>query len=130
MQPWEPGADGQNRTVIRAIGASAAQFAAGGFTVVVDAIIGPWFLDLFLERVEHPVVYLILRPSAGVAMERAIARDGAALVDPEPIAHMFRAFTDLGEHERYVVDSTAMNLEQTTEAAWNLASGDRLLVRP
>ena len=128
IPPWEPEADRQNGTVIRAIGAAADQFAVGGYVVVVDGVIGPWFLDAFLDQVEHPVVYLILRPSTDVAMGRAIARDDPQLVDPEPIAHMYLAFSDLGEHERFVIDSTAMSIDETTEAALQLITGGELLV--
>ncbi len=129
IPPWQAEADHQNGTVIRAIGAAAEQFAAGGYTAVVDGVIGPWFLGAFLDQVENPVDYLILRPSAETALNRAIARDDPELVDPEPIAHMFRAFSELGEHERFVVDSTAMSIDQTTEAALLLIASDELSVR-
>jgi hypothetical protein len=62
--------------VIRAIGATAEQFAAAGYVTVVDGVIGPWFLEAFLEHVTDPVGYVILRPSADVAMRRAVAQDG------------------------------------------------------
>lgn len=49
-------------------------------------------------------------------MRRAVARDMRELVDPEPISDMFNAFSALGDHERFVVDSTIMNVEETTDA--------------
>jgi len=123
IPPYAPEADHQNGTVISAIGAAADRFASGGYVVVVDAAIGPWFLETFLDQIEHPVVYVILRPSSDVALERAVTRNDSRLVDPEPITHMFRAFSDLGEHERFVLDSTAMSIDETTEAVLQLSTG-------
>lgn len=129
IPPWESEAGHQNETVIRAIGAAAGQFAAGGYRVVVDGVIGPWFLRPFLDQVEHPVGYVILRPSAEEAMRRATARDVSQLRDPEPISHMFDSFSNLGEHERFVVDSTAMTVEETVEVVLSLIFDDPVLIR-
>ena len=129
IPPWEPDAHNQNGIVIRAIGAAAEEFAAGGYVVVADAVIGPWVLTLFLEQVKDPVCYVILRPSAEVAMRRAVARDEPDLADPKPISHMFDAFKDLGEHERFVIDSTAMTVTETTAPVLQLIAADELLVR-
>ncbi len=96
---------------------------------IVDGVIGPWFLEAFLEQVTGSVGYMILRPSAEVAMRRAVARDVSELVDPEPISAMFNAFSSLGDHERFVIDSTLMNIEETTEAVARLILNDDLLAR-
>lgn len=115
IPPWQPEADQQNQTVIQAIGAAAAQFAAGGYRVVVDGVIGPWFLKVFLDQLDVPVGYVVLRPSAEEAMKRAVARDKSELVDPEPISHMYDSFSGLGDYERFVVDSTGLDVEETAE---------------
>lgn len=128
IAPWEPEAHEQNGTVIRAIGAAAEEFAAGGYVVVVDGVIGPWFLGVFLEQVKGPVCYVILRPSFDVAMSRALAREEPELVDPAPISHMFDAFTDLGEHERSVIDTTTMSVAETTTTILRLISAGELVV--
>ena len=127
IPPWTPEAHQQNGTVIRAIGAAAEQFAAGGYVAVVDGVVGPWFLAAFLEGVERTVGYVILRPSTEVAMERAVGRDDSQLVDPEPVAHMYRAFSDLGEHERFVLDSSAMTIGDTAEAVLDLVADGSLV---
>src|SRR5947209_14929690 len=42
--PYLPEAQRQNEVVIDAIVATASAFARGGYDVVVDGIVGPWFL--------------------------------------------------------------------------------------
>lgn len=44
IAPFLPGSDGQNQTVERVIAAVTREYACGGFTVVVDGIVGPWML--------------------------------------------------------------------------------------
>jgi cytidylate kinase len=129
VPPWEPAADRQNCAVIRAVGAAAEQFAVAGFFTVVDGVIGPWFLEAFLEHVTHPVGYVILRPSAEVAMKRAVARDMPALVDPVPISDMFNAFSALDDHERFVIYSTLMDTQETTDAIVRLILKGEFLAR-
>jgi hypothetical protein len=46
-------------------------------------------------------------------MARATGRSGEELVDPVPIAAMYDAFADLGEHEADVVDSSDLSVEAT-----------------
>ncbi len=129
VAPWEPEADAQNRTVLRAFAAAAAELAVGGYTVVVDGIIGPWYLDLVTEplrRTGTEVHYVVLRPDLDVALARATARVGdervpghPALVEEGPIRHMWEQFGRLGPHERHVVDNGELDPEQTAQLVWN-----------
>ena len=124
IPPWEPASHDQNVTVIRAIGAAAAEYAAGGYPVLVEGIIGPWMLPAFTDAAGGPVHYVVLRPSAEEAMARAVARSQPALVDPVPIEKMHREFADLGDLERHVVDTTAHDVARTVdEVAERLAAG-------
>jgi adenylate kinase family enzyme len=115
VPPWEPASHAQNVTVIRAIGAAAAQYAAGGYGVLVEGIVGPWMLEAFGATVAAPLHYVVLRPSAEVAMARALARTAPALVDPTPVEKMYRELADLGPLEHHVVDSTDLDLDETVE---------------
>src|SRR5690242_2331629 len=45
VPPWDPASGPQNATVMAALSAQAAAFARGGYEVLVDGIVGPWFLD-------------------------------------------------------------------------------------
>ena len=110
VPPWKPQTNTQNTTVIEAIVSSAARYAAGNYHVVVDGIIGPWFLKRFVDATGHPPAgtdYVVLRPARQVALARATERTGDRdLTDPEPITAMYDAFEDLGSFERHVVDTT------------------------
>jgi len=103
IEPWKPPSQHQNAVVTRAMAASAREYARGGYAVVLEGIIGPWFLDTFV-------------PGAG---------DAPALVDPEPIEKMYREFARLGAHEHHVVDTSGHSVEQTVaEVLARLEAGD------
>ncbi len=106
--PWSPSADRQNGTVLDAVAAAAARFAEGGYDVVVDGIVGPWFLGRFRRAAgpgEHR--YVVLRPALDVAVHRAVGRRGPRdLATEGPVRAMYDAFCDLGPFEAHVVDSS------------------------
>src|SRR5439155_1682860 len=52
VAPWLPEATDQNRVVIRASGAAAGQFVRGGYDVIYDGVLGPWWLPTFFEATE------------------------------------------------------------------------------
>src|SRR5579862_5202856 len=54
IAPYLPAADTQNRIVINAVSAAAHACAAGGFFVVVDGIVGPWFLQCVRAAIRVP----------------------------------------------------------------------------
>ena len=136
IPPWEPESGPQNRTVITAIASVAARFAEGGYSVIVDGIVGPWFLAQWQRAVglDEPLEYVILRPSRAVAMSRALERLGPAdLVDAEPVRAMFDAFQDLGTLESHVIDSTDLDVASTLKRVeagldagrFRVSAGDR-----
>jgi hypothetical protein len=112
VAPWLPASQAQNVTVMEAIAGVADRFADGGFDVVVDGIVGPWFLDPWLA-LDRPVAYAILRPAVEVAEHRAANRGEHALKDLSVVGTMHAAFADLGPYERHVVDSTEATPEET-----------------
>lgn len=124
IPPWETHADAQNRTVMAAIGASAAAFARGGFEVIVDGVIGPWMLPALRASLgDAGFRYVVLRPEAQVAMKRAVDRGEPGLVDPGPISKMYEEFSGLGDYEVCVVDTSELSVEQSVDAV------NRLLAR-
>ena len=130
VAPWTAQAREQNAVVLAAVGAAARRYLDGGYMVVIDGIIGPWLLDVVVDELPAttPLFYVCLRPSLEVAVRRATARTGAdAVVELEPIEHMYRAFAGLGEFERHVVDSTSLTIEQTAQRI--LANLDRYRLR-
>ena len=117
VAPWLPGSHDQNDTMTRALGAAAARFAAGGYDVVVEGIVGPWFLPTLRSELAGPVDYVVLRPDEPTALARAVARrHEGALVDEAPIRKMHAAFADLGPYERHVVDTTHHAVDDTVAA--------------
>jgi adenylate kinase family enzyme len=118
IPPWLPEADDQNRTVIDILASAAARYARGGYQVVMEGIVGPWFLDRFLARLLPAgigVHYIVLRPTETVTTARATRRGLDALTDLQPIRHMYREFSGLGPYESHVIDSSRLTPEETAE---------------
>ena len=108
--------------------AAVAELSRGGYTVVVDGIIGPWYLDLVTDRLRPTgaaVHYVVLRPRLDVTLARGTSRGSdervpghRALVDEGPIRLMWERFQDLGAHERHVIDTSAIDPVETAELVW------------
>ncbi len=124
VEPWSPASRDQNGAVIEAVGAASARFTAGGYDVVVDGVVGPWFLDRFVAGTGPSAVglrYVVLRPTRDIARQRAVARSGRHdLVDPGPIDSVYDAFQHLGPFESHVIDSTG---EEATDTVPSLLRG-------
>lgn len=120
VTPRTPGSDRQSATAIDAVGAAAGRFATAGYTVVIDGIVGPWFLGPLRRAVGHQpggVGYVVLRPSRTVALRRACERTGPSdLTAAKPVQAMCDTFAELGPCERDVVDSSEQDLAATAHA--------------
>lgn len=129
--PFLPEAQQQNVVVIDAIVGTVVTFARGGYDVVVDGIIGPWFLPPFraaAERDELAISYVVLRPSLDITVTRARARGGTELRDIEPITGLHAAFAQLGDLEDHAIDTGNLDAEQTAaEVRRLLVSGKHRL---
>jgi cytidylate kinase len=91
--PYLPEAEPQNQVVMRAVVASVAAFAAGGYDVIVEGIIGPWFLPYFGTLAGVRIDFVVLYPSLEVTLARAASRAaGNHLRDPAPISGLHAAF--------------------------------------
>jgi hypothetical protein len=129
VEPWRPESLHQNTVIMDAIASVADRFADGGYDVVVDGIVGPWFLDPW-RALDRPVSYAVLRPSHDEARARAAARVDHPLEDLDVVTQMHAALADLGEHEHHAIDSTSLTPEQTVhELRRRLEAGDLLLDR-
>ena len=76
VAPHLPESNEQNRVVIEAFLAAAKRFARGGYDVVVDGIVGPWFLEPWknLARENYEVHYIVLRATKEETVRRAVER--------------------------------------------------------
>lgn len=114
----------QNATVIDALGAAAARFARGGYVVVVDGTVGPWFLERFRAEIFGALHYVVVRPNRNAAFARATAHPAPRVHQPDDVAAMYDEFASVGVYERCVVDNSMLTLDETVAAvAVGLSSG-------
>jgi chloramphenicol 3-O-phosphotransferase len=116
IAPWLREAQQQNIVVVGVIVDAALAYARGGYDVIIDGIVGPWFLDPFRDAAKNGVSfdYVVLRPSEAETVRRGSARSfEKALRDEAVIAQMWQAFSDLGPLEPHALNSTAASAEET-----------------
>ena len=117
IEPWLPEAHQQNEAVMRAVLASATCFWRDGYQVVLDGVLGPWFLPTLWEATprDMEIDYVVLRPTLADALERVQTRQGHGFRDEAATRHMYAQFQDLPEpYERHVVDTSQQSAESTT----------------
>ncbi|MHB8293442.1 MAG: ATP-binding protein [Acidimicrobiales bacterium] len=106
IAPWTAEAHHQNEVVVGAAAAASGRLAVGGYTVVYDGVIGPWFLDTFgavtgLERLH----YAMLLPPERVCVERVRSRTGHGFTDLDAARHMYHEFANAEVAGRHVIKS-------------------------
>ena len=107
IAPWTSPAHRQNEIVTKAAGAAAGRLATGGYTVVYDGVIGPWFLETFTTATQLPFLhYVILLPPEPVCLERVSSRADHGFKDQQAARHMYQQFATADVDPRYVVTST------------------------
>ncbi|WP_329001571.1 ATP-binding protein [Kribbella sp. NBC_00709] len=128
VPPYLPESARQNEVVVDAIVAAVAVYARGGYDVVVDGIIGPWFLPPYRSAAgagDWTMSYVVLRPGLVTTLDRAQARSAGELKDVEAITGLHGAFAELGELEPHAIDTTSLDPVQTAaEVRKAVASGD------
>ena len=111
--------------------APAKRYASGGYDVIVDGIVGPWFLEPWraIVREGYEVHYIVLRASKEETMQRAVDRSkldrktNVALVET-----MWEQFCRLGIYESNVIETTSQSVQETVCAVKEkIASGTALL---
>ena len=125
-----PESNEQNLVVIEAFLEAAKRYARGGYDVIVDGIIGPWFLKPWQSLVrEHYEVHYILRASKEETLKRAVERSKLdRKTNIELVDTMWEQFCNLGIYESNVVDTTTYSIQETVSAVQEkIASGTALL---
>jgi predicted kinase len=115
LPPYLPAARRQNEAVVAALAAAGGAFTRGGYFVVLDGVVGPWFLEPF-RRLGVPLHYVVLRPSLAVALTRAQGRGAGALTASGPIRDLYRQFSALGEFEAHAIDTSGHTAADTLAA--------------
>ncbi len=117
LAPHSPAARAQNSVVIDAVAAAASIYARGGYLVVVDGVIGPWYLERFRASINGPLHYVVLRPDIQTTLARASGRGGRGLTSEglieDAIRHLHMRFADLGSLECHAIDTTGQMMEET-----------------
>lgn len=92
--------------IVSGLGRTAGAFVEDGWDVVLDGVVGPWFLPVLVRELssDMSVEYVILETTAATARARVVGRDGPGGEDR--VTHMHRAFADLGPFTRHRVDTT------------------------
>jgi hypothetical protein len=106
IAPWTAAAHSQNEVVVKAAAAAAGRLATGGYTVVYDGVIGPWFVETFAAAAGLASMhYAILLPPEQLCLERVRCRVDHGFNDLEAAHHMYSEFADAEVARRHVVDS-------------------------
>ena len=132
VPPYLPEAQRQNEVVIAAIVAAVASYARGGYDVVVDGIVGPWFLAPFRGLVRHrrlAVSYVVLRPNLATALSRAQARSGDELLAADAITGLYGQFAWLNEYESHVINTTSLDVARTAAEVRRAVASPRYRLR-
>lgn len=119
VAPFLPESHRQNEVVLGVVADAAAGYAAGGYEVVCDGVVGPWFLDVFRAAASARSValhYVVLRPDEQTTLRRAGGRGAGALTDPGPVRSLHQLFADLGDYEPQAIDSSGLDAETTAGA--------------
>lgn len=129
IHPWMDGSGDQNETVAEAVAAGARAYSRGRYEVFASGTIGPWFLrpwmDIAKEGVD--VRYIILRPDEETTVMRAMARQQREFfpLSAEAIRDVWRSFTDMGQYESHVLDTTDQSIQESAANIKGLLSENR-----
>ena len=117
IDPWLPESHEQNTVVTRAAGKATGEFVAGGFAVVYDGVIGPWFLDTFVTMAGLTEVdYAVLLPPLEVCQQRVAARHGHGFTDIPATASMHRQFSEAGLEQRHLIRDQGQTPGETADS--------------
>lgn len=125
IAPHLPAAHRQNQVIMRALAGVAVQYATGGYQVIVDGIVGPWFIDEFRRPARAAGVeahYVVLRPDRETTLARATGRGADHLTAAEPVLHMYQQFAELGAYTSHVLDSGRLDPEATADAVFGMVT--------
>ncbi|MCY1060570.1 hypothetical protein [Nannocystis sp. SCPEA4] len=102
---------------------AALAYARGGYEVILDGVLGPWWLSKFVDAAREaglPLAYVVLRPPLA-------AGEGRALEHAAAITGLHREFTQLGPLESHALDTGTWSIDETVVASlsWLPPSGSR-----
>lgn len=131
IAPYLPESNEQNLIVIEAFLEAAKRYARGGYDVIVDGIVGPWFLEPWIDIVRqgYEVHYIILRADKDETLKRAVKREKLDReTNTELVETMWNQFKNLGAYEAYVTDTTSLSIADTVSAIKEKIAGRTVLL--
>lgn len=114
--PHLPESNQQNKVVIEAFLEATKVFAMNDYEVIVDGIIGPWFIEpwIRLANDDYEVHYIILRASKEETLIRARNRSKLdEQTNIELVESMWDQFSNLDKYESHVINTTNQTINQT-----------------
>lgn len=133
VAPYLPGSASQNVVVAGVCARAAAGYALGGYDVVVDGVIGPWFLPAYRQPLHAAGVrldYALLLPELRTTVDRALGRGEDQLREEGPVTELHGAFARHRERwARHVIDTTDHDAPATVAALRAARAEGRLLLR-
>jgi adenylate kinase family enzyme len=124
--PWRPESQAQNETVSRVLAAAAFTFAEGGYWVVIDGIVGPWFLDVYRAASKARGVslhYAVLRAGEDASVRRVRERQTHGLEAEDVVRDLHRQFSELGALESHAVAASGPPEQVADEVRSAMAAG-------
>lgn len=104
LEPWLPEAHDQNTIVTRAAARAAGEFAHGGFDVIYDGVVGPWFLQTFTAATGLAELdYVVLLPPVEICRQRVAARADHRFADLAATDDIHRSFAAADIATRHLV---------------------------
>jgi cytidylate kinase len=107
IAPWLPEANEQNAVVTQAAARASGEYARGGFDVVFDGVVGPWFLNTFATAAGVAVLdYVVLLPPVEVCQRRVATRLAHGFTDQDATSHMHQQFAQSDIRSRHLLADT------------------------
>lgn len=128
VPPWLTDSKQQNKVLLDAAAAAAGHLSLGGYTVVYDGVLGPWFLAAFTSRSGVARLhYVLLLPPETTCVERVRSRLHHGLSDVEATRQMHSDFVQASIDPRHVTETSGSPAQVASRVRDALSSG-RFLV--
>jgi len=129
--PWLPESNEQNTVVTEASAKAAGRYADGGYLVVYDGIVGPWFLETFAEASGlASLEYVILLPPVEVCLERVSTRTDHGFTDEDATRKMHDEFAVSGVDTQHVLVDPPSDPDATADLIVNELGRGTLTYHP
>jgi predicted kinase len=115
IDPSDPDAQVQNKTVVRAYIAAAMEYAAGGYTVYLDGVIGPWLLPTITSTFSR-FDYVLLHTPLNEALSRVKARQTQPSASSGVVIRMHEQFSAIfTEFHNHVIETNGKSIRQIAD---------------